>query len=115
MSLKMSQEKLGESVGLTFQQIQKYEKGTNRIGSSRLSEFARILGVPVGFFFEGAPDGVVSETAGFRDVGSEFMATREGQRIVEAFLKIDSPRVRLRVAQMIEAIADPEAELPHDR
>ena len=55
MILGMSQEKLGEALGITFQQIQKYEKGTNRIGASRLQEIARFCGVPVEFFFEGAP------------------------------------------------------------
>src|SRR5436189_681918 len=55
MMLGMSQEKLGESLGITFQQIQKYEKGTNRIGASRLQHIARVLTMPVSYFFEGAP------------------------------------------------------------
>src|SRR6266403_3706757 len=56
MMLEMSQEKLGDALGLTFQQVQKYEKGTNRIGASRLQQISLILQVPVAFFFEGAPD-----------------------------------------------------------
>src|ERR671914_1569018 len=56
MIVGMSQEKLGESLGLTFQQVQKYEKGTNRIGASRLQQISKVLGVPIEFFFEGAPN-----------------------------------------------------------
>ena len=82
MMVSMSQEKLGEKLGITFQQIQKYEKGTNRIGASRLQQIANVLGVPVGFFFEGAPvpDG---SAKGFSDAASpayvsDFLATSDG-------------------------------------
>src|SRR6188472_4069739 len=81
MMLGMSQEKLGDSLGLTFQQVQKYEKGTNRIGASRLQQISTILQVPVSFFFEGGP--TVNHQAGFGEAPSptyvsDFLATSDG-------------------------------------
>src|SRR3954464_10767035 len=84
MMLSMSQEKLGDALGLTFQQVQKYEKGTNRIGASRLQQISNILQVPVSFFFEGAPNmpghtgsGGMSEAPSPAYV-SDFLATSDG-------------------------------------
>ena len=82
MMLAMSQEKLGDALGLTFQQVQKYEKGTNRIGASRLQQISHILQVPVAFFFEGAPN-LHGATDGMKDAPSpayvsDFLATSEG-------------------------------------
>lgn len=104
----LSQEKLGEALGITFQQIQKYEKGANRIGASRLQQIAKILAVPVEFFFDGAPSGEVA--AGFGEMPqpsfvSEFMATSEGVQLTKAFVKINDPQIRRRVIDLVEAIA----------
>src|SRR5437667_10087380 len=89
MMLSMSQEKLGDALGLTFQQVQKYEKGANRIGASRLQHIAQILQVPVAFFFEGGPAGEGarggSEPASPSYV-SEFLATRDGLALAKAFM-----------------------------
>lgn len=104
----LSQEKLGEALGITFQQIQKYEKGANRIGASRLQQTAKILGVPVEFFFEGAPAG--DAVAGFGEMPqpsfvSDFMATSEGVQLTKAFVRIADPQVRRRIIDLVEAIA----------
>jgi transcriptional regulator with XRE-family HTH domain len=114
----MSQEKLGESLGITFQQIQKYEKGANRIGASRLQQTAKILGVPVEFFFEGAPSGGVQPAAGFGELPqsgfvSDFMATSEGVQLTRAFIRIADPNVRRRIIDLVEALAaQPAAPQP---
>src|SRR5262245_56733470 len=93
LMLNLSQEKLGDALGLTFQQIQKYEKGTNRIGASRLQQISGILQVPVAFFFEGAPrmagEGGKSFTgAPSPAFVSEFLATSEGLALMKAFSDI---------------------------
>jgi transcriptional regulator with XRE-family HTH domain len=112
MMINMSQEKLGEKLGITFQQIQKYEKGTNRIGASRLQQIANVLGVPVGFFFEGAPvpDG---SAKGFSEAASpayvsDFLATSDGLSLTKAFMKVTDPKVRRRIVDLVEAIAAEE-------
>lgn len=112
----ISQEKLGEALGLTFQQVQKYEKGTNRISASRLQQIAKMLGVPVAFFFEGAPAGE-AVAGGFADAGAtayvaDFLATSEGVQLSKAFVRIKSPRVRRRVIDLVEALADEPGETP---
>jgi len=107
--LSMSQEKLGESLGITFQQIQKYEKGTNRVGASRLQAIATILGVPVSFFFDGAPG--QEETAGGLAEDSstgyvvDFMNSSEGLQLNRAFVKISDAKVRRKVIDLIKAMA----------
>src|ERR671926_591337 len=80
MLIGMSQEKLGEALGITFQQVQKYEKGTNRIGASRLHQIAQVLGVPISFFYEGAPEESAANDphAPVQTAISEFMTSREG-------------------------------------
>lgn len=108
----MSQEKLGEALGLTFQQVQKYEKGTNRIGASRLQQISNILGMPVEFFFDGAP---VPETGqpvgeGLREPAdtpyvADFLASNEGVQLNRAFLRIRDPKLRRRVVDLVNAIA----------
>jgi transcriptional regulator with XRE-family HTH domain len=107
--LGLSQEKLGEALGLTFQQVQKYEKGTNRIGASRLQQIAHILQVPVAFFFEEAPreHGRQDE---MREVPStsyvsEFLASSEGLSLSRAFMRIQEPKLRRRIVDLVEAIA----------
>src|SRR6202021_1238408 len=92
MMLSMSQEKLGGALGLTFQQVQKYEKGTNRIGASRLQQVSHILHVPVAFFIEGAPpfhperDGMTEEAPSPTYV-SDFLATSDGLALTKAFME----------------------------
>ena len=108
--VSMSQERLGESLGITFQQIQKYEKGANRIGASRLQHISKILGVPVEFFFDGAPSGEIGLATGFGDMPqpnfvSDFMATSEGVQLTRAFVKISDAQVRRRLIDLVEALA----------
>lgn len=110
MMVGMSQEKLGENLGITFQQIQKYEKGTNRIGASRLQHISSVLGVPISFFFEGAPNAQPA-AQGFADDASpayvsDFLATAEGIALTRAFLKITDAKVRRRIVDLVEALAD---------
>jgi transcriptional regulator with XRE-family HTH domain len=109
MMLSMSQEKLGDALGLTFQQVQKYEKGTNRIGASRLQQISLILQVPVAFFFEGAPN-VPGQPDGLREAPSpayvsDFLATSEGLALTKAFTRIKEPKLRRRIVDLVEQIA----------
>ena len=98
MMLSMSQEKLGDALSLTFQQVQKYEKGTNRIGASRLQQISHILQVPVAFFFEGAPN-LHGSTEGMKEAPSpayvsDFLATSEGLSLTKAFMRIKDAKLR---------------------
>jgi len=109
----MSQEKLGTSLGITFQQIQKYEKGTNRIGASRLQQIAEVLGVPVSYFFEDAQGEAIP--AGFgeqpqSDYVADFLATAEGLQLTKSFMKVKDPKVRRRIVDLVASIAEEEAE-----
>jgi transcriptional regulator with XRE-family HTH domain len=109
LMLEMSQGKLAEKLGLTFQQVQKYEKGTNRIGASRLQHIAQILRVPVSFFFEGVPGaGKQAESGASKgpDFVSEFLATSDGLALTKAFTAIKDPKLRRRVVDLVEEIAD---------
>ena len=114
MMLSMSQEKLGDALGLTFQQVQKYEKGTNRIGASRLQQIAQILQVPVAFFFEGAPE--LSPTPvpdGMNEAPSptyvsDFLATSDGLALTKAFMRIPDAKLRRRIVDLVEHIAGKE-------
>jgi len=105
----MSQEKLGERLSLTFQQIQKYEKGTNRIGASRLQQISEILGVPVSYFFEGTPVPQPTTSTGFSESAStfvvDFLSTVEGLQLNKAFIRIEDPRVRKKVVELVKALA----------
>jgi transcriptional regulator with XRE-family HTH domain len=103
--LAMSQEKLGDALGLTFQQVQQYEKGTNRIGASRLQHIAHILQVPVAFFFEGVPDQAKAGLATSPDYVSEFVATSDGLALMKAFTKIKDSKVRRHIVGLVEEIA----------
>jgi transcriptional regulator with XRE-family HTH domain len=109
MMLSMSQEKLGGALGLTFQQVQKYEKGTNRIGASRLQQIAHILQVPVAFFFEGAPTfhphGDPASEAPSPSYVSDFLATSDGLALTKAFMEIKEPKLRRRIVDLVEEIA----------
>ncbi|MEL6297878.1 MAG: helix-turn-helix domain-containing protein [Pseudomonadota bacterium] len=116
MLLDISQEKLGDQLGLTFQQIQKYEKGMNRIGASRLYEMSRILGVGVDFFYEDmnglAESANGSHVGGFAEdsegdvVG--FMKSREGIELNRAFASIDDPKVRRSVIELVRSLGPQE-------
>jgi len=101
----MSQSALGDALGVTFQQVQKYERGANRVSASRLQHMAHILKVPVAFFFEGAPghQKVANDASSFAYV-SEFVSSQEGLALVRAFTRLDSEK-RRRVVNLIEEIA----------
>src|SRR5262247_3604860 len=109
MMLSMSQEKLGDALGLTFQQVQKYEKGTNRIGASRLQQIAEVLRVPIEFFFEGVPH-VTSQGVVASDVApgymADFLSTSEGVQLTRAFVRITDPNVRRRLISLVKAMAE---------
>ncbi|WP_246158944.1 helix-turn-helix domain-containing protein [Reyranella soli] len=115
--LAMTQSKLGDAVGLTFQQIQKYERGSNRIGSSRLYEFAKLLDVPVSYFFDEMPSNALSGRPmsgrgrkGFGEAGTPFeqekdpLVKRETLELMRAYHKIRENRVRKRIFEMIKAV-----------
>jgi transcriptional regulator with XRE-family HTH domain len=111
MLIGMSQEKLGELLGLTFQQVQKYEKGVNRIGAGRLYDISRILGVPIDYFYEGINavpgDGVAEDGA---PPVMEFVSSGEGLQLSLAFMKIKDGKVRKRVLDLVKSLAEEEAE-----
>ena len=114
----MSQEKLGEALGLTFQQVQKYERGVNRIGASRLFDLARVLDVPIGFFFDDMPDSmggpasIPRRSSGFADAQDGFeddtLHRRETLELVRAYYRITDPAVRKRVFDLIKSLTPPE-------
>jgi transcriptional regulator with XRE-family HTH domain len=111
--LGMSQEKLGEALGLTFQQIQKYEKGTNRVGASRIQQISEILQVPVSFLFEGGPTGTTHSGSFSEGTSpayvSDFLATAEGLALTRAFTRIDDAKLRRSIVDLVEQIAAREA------
>lgn len=105
----MSQERLADSLGITFQQVQKYEKGTNRVGASRLQAIATALNVPVMFFFQqeqGAGDLAGIGTPNEEHSLADFLSTKEGVVFNRAFLKIKDAKVRKSVVAMTKAIAE---------
>ena len=121
----MSQEKLGEAIGLTFQQVQKYERGANRIGASRLYDLSRVLDVPVSFFFDDMTEdvarrsprhpqtgaGLAEEPAGFEN---DPMTKRETLELVRAYYRITDPQVRKRVFELVKALARTTGGLPEE-
>ena len=111
--LKMSQTELGNKIGVTFQQLQKYEKGANRIGASRLYQMAQILNVPPGFFFEGLPGSKVN--AVLPDYLIDLMGTAEGQRMVQALARVRDKKVRGPLEQLLASLGSeplPERRKP---
>lgn len=108
--LGLSQEKLGERLGITFQQVQKYEKGTNRVGASRLQNIAGILNVPAAFFFEDAPGDDATETDGLAESSTSyvvnFLSSSEGLQLNRSFVKISDPKVRRRIVDLVRALAN---------
>ena len=99
--LAMSQQQLAEALGITYQQVQKCEKGANRIGASRLQQISHILQVPVGFFFEGLPIGGELSMAQIDD----FVPDSEGLRLISAFMRIDNAALRRRIVMLVQEIA----------
>jgi len=112
MMMGMSQEKLGDALGLTFQQVQKYEKGSNRIGASRLQQIAHILQVPVSFFFENAPVPPGQQT-GFSEESTEYLqstlSTSDGLALIKAFSNIQNPKLRRRIVDLVEEMSGEKA------
>jgi transcriptional regulator with XRE-family HTH domain len=117
----MSQERLGEALGLTFQQVQKYERGVNRVGASRLYDLSRVLDVPISFFFDDMPDangsgGGTANIAGFAERaefgghGEDPLAKRETLELVRAYYRISDPAQRKRVFELIKAMGP--ADIP---
>ncbi len=104
--LGLSQEKLGDLLGITFQQIQKYEKGTNRIGASRLQAMAKALDVPISFFFPDEPVPEFGMQESGADYALDFMSSSEGLEIGRAFTRIRDPKVRRKLVDLIRAIAE---------
>lgn len=106
----MSQEKLGEALGITFQQIQKYEKGTNRIGASRMQQIATVMAVPVSFFFEDAPTGDAKAPGFGESTGSDyvvdFLTTTEGLQLNKSFVRIADPKVRRKIVDLVASLAE---------
>ncbi|MGH7034515.1 MAG: helix-turn-helix domain-containing protein [Stellaceae bacterium] len=106
--LGMSQEKLGDAIGLTFQQVQKYERGANRVGASRLYDLSRVLDVPVSFFFEELGDASPPSGAGepaAEPYQSNPMMKRETLELVRAYLRISDPQIKRRLFELAKALA----------
>lgn len=114
MLVGMSQEKLGEALGLTFQQIQKYEKGANRISASRLQQISEALNIPLAYFFKGAPvsdgaaQGGLAEASAEDNFFSDFVMTSEGLSLNRAFARISDPKVRKRIVDLVATLAENE-------
>jgi len=107
MMLDMSQSGLGDALGITFQQVQKYEKGTNRISASRLQQACHTLQVPIAFFFEGAPAGdALPGRLPSPDPLTDLMATRDGLALVKAFMRISNVQLRRRIVSLVEEIEE---------
>jgi transcriptional regulator with XRE-family HTH domain len=109
IKLGWSQQKLGDALCLTFQQVQKYEKGSNRISASRLQRISDILQVPIEYFFEGAPHAkgmIKTKVPPSVSNLSEFVASSEGLALIKAFMGIQKPRLRRSIVDLVEAIAD---------
>ena len=112
MLIGMSQERLGDLLGLTFQQVQKYEKGVNRIGAGRLFEVSRILNVPVDFFYEGLSGAAGQPGASENESAPvmEFVSSGEGLQLSLAFMKIKDAKVRKRVLDLVKSLAEEEEQ-----
>lgn len=112
--LGLSQDQLGSSTGITFQQVQKYERGVNRMGSSRLFEFAKLLSVPVSYFFEGYLDAKNARAGGLAEASApayehEMLSNKEVLSLVKAFNDIKNPKTRKHVLQLVKSIAQNES------
>ncbi len=118
MMLGMSQEKLGEQLGLTFQQVQKYEKGVNRVGASRLFDLAQVLSVPVQYFYDELGPETVEANGLARGFGErttetnvvDFLSTREGLELNKAFTRVTDPKVRRAIIDLVRTLATPDGD-----
>src|SRR6201992_3742087 len=121
--LGMSQERLGESLGLTFQQVQKYERGVNRVGASRLFDLSRVLGVPIRFFFDAMPGSLAANFGGVSTgrgggvepqdpFGDDTLSRRETLELVRAYYRITDPSIRKRVFDLIKSMGPADARAP---
>jgi len=112
LMLAMSQEKLAAALGLTFQQVQKYERGANRIGAGRLQHLSHILQVPVSFFFEGAPNASAPHGSNGSALSlaqiDDFVSDLDGLRLIGAFMRIDNAALRRRIVMLVQEIAGDE-------
>ncbi|MGK6317455.1 helix-turn-helix domain-containing protein [Neorhizobium sp. DT-125] len=111
-TLKISQEKLADGLGITFQQVQKYEKGTNRVGASRLQQIATILNVSASYFFEDAPSASSSPNGKplvqhEEDAVTSFLATREGMELNLAFQRVENAKLRQNIVQLVKSLGHP--------
>jgi len=119
MMLGMSQTNLGDAIGVTFQQVQKYEKGTNRIGAGRLQQISSALQVPPAFFFDGAPHviagQIAADAASATDEIAAFMATRDGLALAKAFMRIRNVALRRQIVELVEEIDQTRNGTPAQR
>lgn len=106
-TLKMSQEQLGEQLGITFQQVQKYERGTNRVGASRLWGISKVLQVPVQYFYDGLPDGVDGEHTDPPEI-YEFINSSDGVALAMAVSQIKNKSVRRQILELARSLAAQE-------
>jgi transcriptional regulator with XRE-family HTH domain len=110
MLIGMSQEKLGDALGLTFQQVQKYEKGANRIGASRLHQIASVLGVTIDFLYQGAPKMGAASSGALEEQASadlsEFLSSSDGVELMRGFLAIRDAKVRRRVVELVASLGE---------
>ncbi len=106
----MSQTKLGEVLGLSFQQVQKYEKGANRVSASRLFEFAKVFNVPMSYFFANVPKDPMADAHSLRDDSqadpTDMLTSRESLKLIRAYYGLPNPALRKIVFGLIEALAD---------
>ena len=107
----MSQEKLGDGLGITFQQVQKYEKGANRIGASRLQQISAVLKTPISFFFEDAPSSTPVAAGGMAEADSsnyvvDFLSTSEGLQLNRNFVKIKDPLIRKKIIDLVRSLSE---------
>jgi transcriptional regulator with XRE-family HTH domain len=115
MILRVSQEKLGDSLGITFQQIQKYEKGTNRISASRLQHIARVLEAPISFFFDDSPGDSAEQSTAAAEPRSarsvvDFLSSSEGLQLNRAFVRIEQSKIRRKIVDLVRALSDGQEE-----
>lgn len=103
--LGLSQEKLGDGLGITFQQVQKYEKGTNRVGASRLQHISELLDVHISYFFEGTPDTTEDRALAVPSLLSQFINSKEGISLAKAFSGIEDSRVRRRILELVQSLS----------